>query len=106
MAFCELCDMDREFCEHGLVERRTHAAAIARQLLISPNGMAHVPGCPHKGDDRDYSQWAELDMPRAWERLGNGEQLEATGGGASEPDSEYQVPGLRQSRPVVTDPTL
>ena len=44
MAFCELCDMDREFCEHGLAERRTYAVAITRHLLISPNGMAHFPG--------------------------------------------------------------
>jgi hypothetical protein len=80
MAFCELCDMDREFCEHGLLERRTHAAAITPRLLISPNGMAHFPGCPHKGDDPDYSHWAVLDTSRAWERLGNGEQLEPTGG--------------------------
>jgi hypothetical protein len=106
MAFCELCDMDYEFCEHGLVERRTHAAALTRQLLISPNGMAHFPGCPYKGDDPDYSRWAELDTLRAWERLGNGERLEATGGEHSDLDSEDQVPGLRQSRPVVTDPPV
>jgi len=80
MAYCELCDMDREFCEHGLLERRRNAIAIARELLISPNGMAHFPGCPHKGDDPDYSRWATLDTPRAWERLGNSEQLPATGG--------------------------
>jgi hypothetical protein len=80
MAYCELCDMDHEFCEHGLTDRRASAAAITRQLLISPNGMAHFPGCPHKGDDPDYSRWATLDTSRAWERLGNGERLEATGG--------------------------
>lgn len=50
------------------------------QLLISPSGMAHFPGCPDKGDDPDYSRWATLDVPRAWERLGNGEQLAATSG--------------------------
>ncbi len=80
MAYRELCGMDREFCEHGLLERRRNAIAIARELLISPNGMAHFPGCPHKGDDPDYSRWATLDTPRAWERLGNSEQLPATGG--------------------------
>jgi hypothetical protein len=80
MAYCELCDMDRQFCEHGLAERRRYAAAIVPKLLISPNGMAHFPGCPHKGGDPDYDRWAELDMPRAWERLGNAEQLPATGG--------------------------
>jgi hypothetical protein len=80
MAYCDKCDMDREFCEHGLTERRRNAAASASRLLISPNGIAHFPGCHHKGDDQDYSRWAELDTARAWERLGNGEQLQATGG--------------------------
>jgi len=80
MAYCELCDMDREFCEHGLAERRRNSIATIRELLISPSGMAHFPGCPHKGDDPDYRRWASLETPRAWERLGNGEQLEATGG--------------------------
>jgi hypothetical protein len=80
MAYCERCDMERQFCEHGLAERRRSAAAIVPGLLISPNGMAHFPGCPHKGDNPDYDRWAELDTPRAWERLGNTEQLPATGG--------------------------
>jgi len=80
MAYCELCDLDREFCEHGRAEERAHADTAVRQLLISPNGIAHFPGCPHKGDHSDYSRWATLELPRAWERLGNGEQLEATGG--------------------------
>jgi hypothetical protein len=80
MAYCDLCEMEREFCEHGLVEKRRNAAARAGGLLISPNGIAHFSGCPHKGDDRDYSRWAELNVSRAWERLGNGEQLQATGG--------------------------
>jgi hypothetical protein len=80
MAYCELCDIDRDFCEHGLAERRTNAATLSRELLVSPKGMVHFPGCPHKGDDPDYSRWASLDTPRAWERLGNDEQLQATGG--------------------------
>jgi hypothetical protein len=80
MAYCELCEMDSEFCEHGLRKKRGAATAAAGKLLISRNGVAHFPGCPHKGDHPDYSRWAELDMPRAWERLGNGEQLQATGG--------------------------
>jgi hypothetical protein len=80
MADCELCEMDREFCEHGLRDRRRAATAAAGELLISPKGMAHFPGCPHKGDDPDYSRWATLGMPRAWPRLGNGEHLQATGG--------------------------
>lgn len=67
MAYRELCDMDREFCEHGLTERRRNAATIVGELLISPSGTAHIPECPHKGDDPDYSRWASLDTPRAWE---------------------------------------
>jgi hypothetical protein len=63
---------------HGT--RDNLATAAAGELLISRNGMAHFPGCPHKGDDPDYKRWATLDTPRAWERLGNGEQLHATGG--------------------------
>lgn len=56
-------------------------AAIAGGLLISPNSIVHFPGCHDKGpDDPDYSRWARLDTPRAWERLGNGEQLPATDG--------------------------
>lgn len=51
-----------------------------RVLRISPTGVAHFDGCPHKGDDPDYSRWGELDTPGAWQRLGNGEKLTATGG--------------------------
>jgi hypothetical protein len=80
MAYCELCDMDREFCEHGLADKRRSAVTIVREVLISPSGMAHFSGCPHKGEDLDYSRWASINTPRAWERLGNGEQLAATGG--------------------------
>jgi hypothetical protein len=78
-AYCNPCEMDREFCEHGLADRRRTAAASASRLLITPNGIAHFAGWPNKGDHEDYSRWAELNRPRAWERLGNGEQLRATG---------------------------
>lgn len=77
MAYCPLCDMDRGQCVHGLPDHLP-PAGIGR-LLISPRNLAHFPGCDHKDDD-DYSQWAELDLPNAWERLGNGEKLPATGG--------------------------
>ena len=70
MAYCDLCDLDRDFCEHGMTETRRNAAAAADGLLISPTGIAHFPGCHHKGDDPDYSRWARLDTSRAWERLG------------------------------------
>jgi hypothetical protein len=69
MAHCELCGMDVRFCRRSLTERRASSAAVAGQLLISPKGMAHFPGCPHKGDDADYSRWATLAMAQAWQRL-------------------------------------
>jgi hypothetical protein len=72
MAYCELCDMDRGSCPHGLAERRAGTAAGTSFLLISPRGMAHFQGCPHKGDDPDLSNWGNLDVPHAWQRLGNG----------------------------------
>jgi hypothetical protein len=84
VAYCDLCEMDRSFCVHGLEDRRQAASSNASALLVSPRGMAHFSGCPHKGDDRDYSRWAEITSPNAWQRLGNGEELQATGG--SNPD--------------------
>ena len=56
------------------------AAAASADVPISPGGVAHFAGCLHKGGDLDYSGWASLSQPRAWERLGNGELLPATGG--------------------------
>lgn len=44
MARCEPCDMNREFCEHGLVERHRNGTAIARELLIFPDGHGPLPG--------------------------------------------------------------
>jgi hypothetical protein len=90
--------MDRDYCEHGLAERRRTASASAASLVISPSNMAHLSGCPHKGDDPDYRRWAELETPRAWERLGNGEECAPPMAVISSPS---QVPGLRRSRPVV-----
>jgi hypothetical protein len=62
--------MDRAYGEHGLTERRRQRPLGASRLLISLAGMAHLPQCPHRGDDPDYSRWAEFDASRAWERLG------------------------------------
>ncbi len=56
MAYSDLRDMDRDFCEHGLTERRRNAAAIVNGLLIYPNGIAHFQGCHHKGNDPDYTR--------------------------------------------------
>ncbi|MDP9398142.1 MAG: hypothetical protein M3P96_10135 [Actinomycetota bacterium] len=80
MTYCEQHGMDRAFCEHGLADRRAASPATAPRLLVSPTNQAHFPGCPHKGDDDDYENWAELDLPNAWQRLGNGERLRSTGG--------------------------
>jgi hypothetical protein len=98
MAYCDLCDMDREFCAHGLADRRRNVVVSVSKLLISPNGIAHFPGCPHKGDHQDYRKWADLEAARAWERRA------AAGDRRPKPrlDRESQVPGLRQPRSVVT----
>jgi hypothetical protein len=84
---CEICDLNRDYCQHGHEDReavkagqRRDAAAAVPLLRISPARLAHFPGCPHKGDDPDYSQWGELDTPNAWALLGAGQQLPATGG--------------------------
>ncbi|RKT84612.1 hypothetical protein SAMN05421805_103551 [Saccharopolyspora antimicrobica] len=80
---CELCDLPLGQCAHSSRPRRSPQPDL---ILISPKGVAHVPGCQHKGDDPDFSRWAEIrDVPRAWEKLGNGEAISATGGA---------VPGL------------
>ena len=78
IAYCERCETDRAYCEHGLAERPRERARP--MLLISPNDMAHFPNCHTRGDDSDYRRWAELNTPDAWARLGNGGHLRATGG--------------------------
>lgn len=79
-AYLEMCGIEREVSMHGSPGRDAATSSAATELLISPRGVAHLPGCWHKGDDPDFSRWAMLDVPGAWERLGNGEQLSATGG--------------------------
>jgi hypothetical protein len=81
MAWCELCDLDRSFCVHGLTDARDVAQRTAT-LLVSPRGMAHFEGCPHKGDDPDFSLWGQLTLGDAWQRLGNGEHFDVTDGQA------------------------
>lgn len=99
MTYCDLCEMDLNYCEHGLAERRQSASVHSTILLISPSKMAHFPGCFHKGDDQDYSRWAELDTPQAWQRLGNGEQLPATGGNRPELIAETRCPDCEAHGP-------
>jgi hypothetical protein len=81
MAWCELCDLDRSFCVHGLTDARV-AAERKAMLLVSPRGMAHFEGCPHKGDDHDFSLWGQLTLLDAWQRLGNGERFDVIDGQA------------------------
>jgi len=83
MAYCDLCEMDRGFCEHGLRERRRNAAAIADGLLISPNGTSTSRAATIKAMIRITAGGPGL--TRHAPGLGNGEQLAATGG---------QSPGL------------
>ncbi len=61
-------------CEHGLQERQADQARVAA-LRVSPRGMAHFDGCPHKGDDPDYERWGHIAELGAWQRLGNGEAI-------------------------------
>jgi hypothetical protein len=49
MGYCDLCEMDREFCEHSLTEKGSAATAAAGELLISPNGHGPLPGMPAQG---------------------------------------------------------
>ena len=81
MEYCELCDLPLDQCPHGRPgdgkSRREHVG----EILVSPTGYAHLPGCMHKGnEDNDYSEWGLIDTPGAWARLGNGEHIQATGG--------------------------
>jgi hypothetical protein len=72
--------MERDNCPHGLSERRAAVTTTVTSPLIAPSSKTHFRGCTHKGDDPDYRQWGKLDTPNAWQRLGNGESLKATGG--------------------------
>ena len=76
---CELCDLPLDQCEHG---RPTPAVRFSHLLEVSPTHVAHFPGCPHKGDDPDFSRWGLItrDPATAWQALGNGESVQADGG--------------------------
>lgn len=80
MDHCELCDLPRSQCPHGRAEASQARSIQARELLVSPAGLAHFPGCPHKGEDDDYSRWGVINLENVWTRIGNGEQIQATGG--------------------------
>jgi hypothetical protein len=104
MAYCELCEMDREFCEHGLGERRRAATVAADELLIliPRTAWRTSRGARIRGDDPDYSRWAWLDVPRAWERLGKRRAAARHRWRALRPDRQVQMPGLRKPWSLVT----
>src|SRR4051795_13531635 len=81
MAECELTGLQQAGCDHcrtkGRADPRNEGVVT---LQISPTGFLHFEGCPHKGDDEDFKEWAYLDTPQAWQRVGNGERLPATRG--------------------------
>ncbi|WP_433871051.1 hypothetical protein [Saccharopolyspora sp. CA-218241] len=73
---CERCDLPVGQCEH------TRPRVDHDVVLISPRKKAHLPGrCVHY-NDTGMGDWGEIrGVVRAWERIGNGETLTATGGG-------------------------
>lgn len=81
MAWCDVCDLERSMCVHGLHDHQI-AREQAAPVRVSPRGMAHFDGCPHKGDDPNYDLWGQVNEKGAWQRLGNGESIrvvDATG---------------------------
>lgn len=71
-------------CEHTRVVTGRKTAVDHSRILVSPSRTAHLPGCPHN-DESDLSEWGEIqDVPWAWERLGNGEQLGTNAGAVLE----------------------
>lgn len=80
MTFCELCDLPTAQCPHGrpAVAKASQSTLKVKEIWISPNGLAHLPGCMHKDDD--LSRWGQIEGDNVWGRLGNGEQIKATGG--------------------------
>ena len=43
---CEICEMERDWCVHGLADRKTHQQPthVTDELLVSPAGLAHLDG--------------------------------------------------------------
>jgi hypothetical protein len=77
--WCDLHDMDRAYCPHAAADRLTRRMR-ASFIRVSPRGIAHFDGCPHKGDqDTDYSRWGTVGSD-SWQAIGNGRPVQATGG--------------------------
>ena len=59
MTYCKRCEIDRDFCEHGLGERCRAATLTVGELPIYANGVAHFQGCLREGGDSHYRRWAK-----------------------------------------------
>jgi len=76
---CERCDLVVGQCEHTRPLAAPPRVDSAR-ILVSPQLMAHLPGCGHN-DESDLSRWGEIrGVSQAWERIGNGDVLETNAG--------------------------
>ena len=82
VTYCEVCGLDRAHCAHAFAEHEAKRKIVdSATLLVSPRGVAHFDGCPHKGDDPDLSKWGRIErVPHAWQRLGNGDIVPANAG--------------------------
>lgn len=65
---CEICELPITQCRHGLAEKK-RASLVDAMVRVSPNNVAHLDGCPHKGDDMDYKGWGEIHESGAWQHL-------------------------------------
>jgi len=69
MDYCERCDLKLSECMHGLARQREERERNG-VVNVSPQGMAHFPGCSHKAEgDDDYRRWGTLSEPGVWQRL-------------------------------------
>jgi len=67
-AYCERCDLPLDQCWHGLEESKKRKFANS-VVQVSPNNVAHLEGCAHKGEDEDFTKWGEITTENAWKHL-------------------------------------
>lgn len=81
-ARCEKTDLLVAYCDHCKQHRPAPREGRVELLRVSPTHYAHIPGCPHKGDDPDLSRWGEIrkNPSQAWDRLRNGDVVAADAG--------------------------
>ncbi|WP_344678972.1 hypothetical protein [Saccharopolyspora taberi] len=76
---CELCELPVGQCPHTRPAQPAPSRAH-HQILVSPSGTAHVPGCMHNTESR-FDEWGEIrDVPNAWERIKTGQAIQANAG--------------------------